>query len=72
MYPIAYYMEVRRQTIAKCIVNQPIFEFCREGKQKRGSSPRQFWWEQTMDLDAVSAEAQASVGVAADDSDVVE
>ena len=72
LHPIAYYVEVRRQTIAKFIVNPPIFEFCSEGKRKRGSSPHQFWWEQTMDLDAARAEAQASVDVAADDSEVVE
>ena len=41
LHPIAYYVEVRRQTIAKFIVNRPIFEYCREGKRKRGSSPRQ-------------------------------
>jgi len=72
LHPIAYYVEVRRQTIAKFIVNRPIFEYCREGKRKRGSSPRQFWWEQAMDLEAARAEAQASVDVAADDSEMVE
>jgi len=72
LHPIAQYVEVRRQTIAKFIVNQPIFDFCTEGRRKRGSSPRQFWWEQPMDLDAARAEAQASADVPANDGDMVE
>ena len=72
LHPIAQYVEVRRQTIAKFIVNRPIFDFCTEGRRKRGSSPRQFWWEQPMDLDAARAEAQASADVPANDGDMVE
>ena len=59
MYPIAHYVEVRRQTIAQFIVNQPIFEYCMEGGRKHGSRTRQFWWEQPMDLDAARADAAA-------------
>jgi len=72
LHPITYYVEVRRQTIAKFIVNQLIFNFCTEGERRRGSSPRQYWREQTMDLEAVRDEAQVSAGVAAEDSDMVE
>jgi len=43
LQPIAHYVEVRRQTIAKFIVNWPIFDFCVAGKRKRGTSPRQWW-----------------------------
>jgi hypothetical protein len=43
---IAHYAEVRRQHIFNYIVNRPIFDLCREGVRKRGSSHRQFWWDQ--------------------------
>ena len=62
----ALYVEVRRQTISKFIVNRPIFDCSREGEKRRGTSPRQWWWEQSMDLDVASAEANAPA-VAAND-----
>jgi hypothetical protein len=51
LFPIDHYIGVRRQTIASFIVHQPIFDFCLNGRRRRGSSPCQFWWEQPMDLD---------------------
>jgi len=63
---IAHYVDVRRQTIARFIVNRPIFDCIREGGRRRGTSPCQWWWEQSMDLDAASAEANA-LAVAAND-----
>ena len=67
LQPIAHYVEVRRQTIAKFIVNWPIFDFCVAGKRKRGTSPRQWWWEQPMDLDMARAEGTISTDVAVGD-----
>ena len=67
LHPIAYYVEVRRQTIAKFIVSRPIFDYCREGRRNRGSSPHQWWWEQPMDLDAARDVASAADVVAAND-----
>ena len=67
LQPIAHYVEVRRQTIAKFIVNWPIFDFCVAGKRKRGTSPRQWWWEQPMDLDMARAEGTTSTDVAVGD-----
>ena len=66
LHSVAHYIEVRRQTISKFIVNRPIFDCSREGERRRGTSPRQWWWEQSMDLDAASAEANAPA-VAAND-----
>ena len=57
LYPIAYYVQVRGQTITCFIVNRPIFVYCTGGERKRGTSPHQWWWEQPMDLDAARVEA---------------
>jgi hypothetical protein len=51
LYTIEHYIGVRWQTISNYIVNQPIFEHCQNGVRKRGSSPRMFWWDQSMHLD---------------------
>ena len=67
LFTIAHYVEVRRQTIASFIVNRPIFGYCERGERLRGSSPRQWWWQQSMDLDAARALAAARAGVAAND-----
>ena len=67
LFSVTHYVEVRRQTIAKYIVNRPIFDFCREGKRRRGTSPRQYWWEQTMDFDVARTEGAPSGIVAAND-----
>ena len=45
---ISHYVEVRRQHIFNFIVNRPIFDLCREGVRKRGSSHRLFWWDQPL------------------------
>ena len=51
LFSISHYVQVRRQTIAIYIVDRAILTFCREGERLRGSSPRQFWWEQPVDWD---------------------
>ena len=56
---IAHYVEVGRQTIAKYIVNRPIFDCCVNGKRRRGTNPHLWWWEQPMNLDKVRAGVQA-------------
>ena len=67
LYTMKEYIEVRRQTITNYIVNRPIFALCTEAERKRGSMPRQFWWEQPMDLDA-ARKASASVVAAGEES----
>ena len=57
LHSVEHYIGVRRQTIANFIVNRPIFAYCVEGVRRRGTSPRQWWWEQPMDLEAARAEA---------------
>ncbi len=50
MGTIAHYIGIRRNTILKYLVNCPIYEACKAGERKRGSAPRQWWWEQPMNL----------------------
>jgi hypothetical protein len=64
LHPIAHYVEVRRQTIARFIVNRPIFECCVGGTRRRGTNRHQWWWDQPMDLDTARAEALSSAEVA--------
>ena len=67
--PIDAYIRARRDTIARYVVDRPIFEACREGERKRGTSPRQYWWEQTMEFpeateeEAVEAEGDPEEGL---------
>ena len=58
MNTIAHYIGVRRNTILTYVVNRPIYQRCREGVRKRGSAPRQWWWEQPMQLDDIEAAEQ--------------
>jgi hypothetical protein len=55
MATIAAYIRSRCQTIAVYMATRPVFKACMEGKQWRGSMPRQWWWEQPMCLDAIDA-----------------
>jgi hypothetical protein len=48
---IDHYIGVCRKTIARFIVDQPLFALCRGGERKRGSTCRTFWWEQPLSLD---------------------
>ena len=66
---IDHYVEVRRQTIAKFVVNRPVFDFCVNAERLRGSSPRQFWWEQSMDLEEARVAAGAATVVGSDDGE---
>ena len=60
---IYHYVQKRRRTIAVYIVDRPIFDLCKEGRRRQGTSPRIYWWEQPMDLDLVR-EAVSAAGVA--------
>jgi hypothetical protein len=51
LHTIAHYMDVRRQTVANIIVNQPIWELCAGAVRRRGLPIQPFWWDQPMDLD---------------------
>ena len=71
LFTISHYVQVRRQTIAKYIVDRPILSFCMEGERRRGTSTRrQFWWEQPVDWDLARASSGAVVaGVDESDTD---
>ena len=68
LHSIAHYIGVRWQTIANFIVNRPIFGFCQGARRRRGSAPRQFWWDQEFDLETARAASAADVAVG-DESD---
>ena len=53
-----HYIHVRCKTIAAYIVHQPIFDVCRGRERRRGSRPRQFWWDQPMELDGARGTAE--------------
>ena len=72
LYTVRQYIEVRRQTITAFIMNWPIFDLCQRGVRKRGSSPHQFWWEQTFDLEEARASAAADATVVSDDDEEAE
>ena len=71
LFTISHYVQVRRHTIAKYIVDRPILSFCMEGGEKRrGTSARQFWWEQPVDWDLARASSEAGIaGVDESDTD---
>ena len=46
LHSIEHYIHVRQETIFNHIVNRPIFDLCRQAERRRGSAPRQFWWDQ--------------------------
>ena len=56
MHTISYYIDVRQETIFKYVVDRPIHVACQEGERRRGSAPRQWWWEQKMCLDDEDAD----------------
>ena len=66
---IAHYIGVRRQHIASYIVDKPIFQSCVDGVRKRGSSIRQFWWAQSMDLEEALAARIAGPAVISEDKE---
>ena len=50
---MAQYIKVRRNTVVQSIPGRPVFNFCRDSRRRPGTSPRQWWWEQLMDLEEV-------------------
>jgi len=69
LHTIEHYIAVRRATIAKYIVDRPIFDMCREGERRRGSSHRQFWWQQPCNFDAARSPAEADADVVGSDDE---
>jgi hypothetical protein len=60
---------VRRQHIANNTVDKTIFQSCVDGVRRHGSSVGQFWWAQSMDLEAARAARMAVPGDVSDDEE---
>ena len=56
MPPISHYIGVRRETIFRYVVDRPTHDLFAAGERRRGSAPRQWWWEQKMCLDDEDAD----------------
>ena len=48
IHTIEHYIDVRRETIAKYVVDCSIYAECKETDRRRGSVPWRWWWEQRM------------------------
>ena len=60
LWTIEEYINVRRQRVASYIVHRPINIMCQGVEQLRGTTSRQFWWEQNLDVATVRATAPDS------------
>ena len=54
LYTIDNYIKVRRNTILQFVSQRPIYELCRGANRQRGNIGRQYWWEQSMELEGTS------------------
>ncbi len=52
---IDQYIGVCWETIARFIVDQPLFALCKDRERKRGSTRCMFLWEQPLSLDNAGA-----------------
>jgi hypothetical protein len=52
---IGHYIGVCWETIARFIVDRPLFALCRDGERKRGSVRCTFWWEQPLSIDGAES-----------------
>ena len=65
LHTIREYVEVRRNTIMKFVSDRPIYELCREAERKRGTGNRQYWWEQSFDLEELASDSADTESVVA-------
>ena len=56
LHTINEYIEVRRNTILRFVADRPIYELCKEAERKRGTVNRQYWWEQSFELEELASE----------------
>ena len=59
LHRMEHYIQIHRNTITAYIVHRPIFDVCRGRERRHGSRPRQFWWDQLMELDGARDPAEA-------------
>ena len=64
LHTMEHYVQVHQDTIAAYIVHQPMFHACQGRERRRRSRPRQFWWDQPMELDGArdTVEAKTDFG----------
>ena len=48
LHTISAYIGTRRSHIAQKIAARPVLEECKRAERRRGTPPRQFWWEQDL------------------------
>jgi hypothetical protein len=51
LHSMEEYIQNSQTTITMYVVNRPLYLECKEGEHRRGSMPRQWWWEQELGLD---------------------
>ncbi len=51
---MSQYIKVRCNTVVQLIAGRTVFNFCRDSRRRPGTSPRQWCWEQPMDLEEVA------------------
>ena len=56
VHSFSHYIGVRRETIFQYVVDRPLHASCTAGERRRGSAPRQWWWEQKLCLDDEDAD----------------
>ena len=61
LHRMEHYIQVCCDTIASYIMHRPIFNVCWGRGRRRGSRPRQFWWDQPMKLDGVRDTVEAKL-----------
>jgi hypothetical protein len=52
---IEHYIGICWKSIARFIVDQPLFALCWDGERKRGSARHTFWWEQPLSIDVTES-----------------
>ncbi len=53
LHTMSNYIKVCRNAVVQLIAGRPVFNFYRDSRRLPGTSPRQWWWEQPMDLEEV-------------------
>jgi hypothetical protein len=57
LYTLTDYIDRRRKTIGAYIsTDRSIFDLCRNGERRRGTSSRRWWWDQPINADLESEE----------------
>ena len=51
LHTIRDYIGQRRANIARKVRGRPIFALCEEAERRRGTPPRQYWWEQDLEME---------------------